>query len=405
MIQKINNAVFAFKDSDGVLHQGTADHFSQMTGAGWTDKMILSSKEMPIFHPSTREWELMRFLRPLYQVYRKNPPKLYIQQGTAKGKHALFAAQPIKKGAIVVEYLGEWAPENKIPSSYRFGPIDAKRFRNLAALAEDGFPNLAAFYLYQTDGLPMRIVYLALEDIPEGKILTVNYGLRHSVKIHWHAEYREKELVYFFQKQPFAKYVLRIWELLPKKTSELSWTKILELENLTAKFQYLFSTPSSLAKLLFLKILSAEEVFTFFDKLDNRFYFLGFSLHPHPKQQEIIEYLHLLKSLFQETVPYQKRLLGWIGQVSVRSFFKVLIYGALQKHDFQRLQMEAMLWDKSFQAIQNEDKKLLQHLIKKSMDKSRLLQECLKYAQETHSPLLAWIKQLLDPRPPILTAA
>jgi len=276
------------------------EYFFALTNSRWIETMQMQpDPEASLDHiqPSLTDWELMRFLRPFYNIYLKRPPKLYIKENTTQGCHSLHAFEPIPKGSIATEYLGEWAPESTIHSSYRWGPIDGLHHRNFGGMAEDSFPNMGAFYLYQTKDLPLRVVFIALEDIGAGEMLTVNYGMNHSVKVNYHDEYALDRLLNFFSTHPLKKCIERIEQLHTKKRTELGWAKTLELENLTAKIQYIYQTPSTLSLLIKEKIISYEEVFAIYDEAKYRFYILGFPFQPNLRQAEVIKAIEQLKSL------------------------------------------------------------------------------------------------------------
>lgn len=225
------------------------------------------------------------FLNSCYEKFLTLPPKIYIKQSSTG--HALYALDSIKKGDIVLEYLGEWNPEQR-QSTYRFGPIDGLYYRNYGAMADDSFPNMAACYLYDVGGLPLRIVFLALEDIAPHQILTLNYGMRHGVKLIQHQECRLEQLISFFRDQNFAD-IVKDWKRLRSlPRSELGSYNV-DLENLTAKMQYIFQTPTSFS--LVKTVVDPEQLIDFFMKPDHRFYLLGFSLFPHAREKEVISLL------------------------------------------------------------------------------------------------------------------
>ena len=209
----------------------------------------------------------------------------------------MVAAELIKPGEIVTEYLGEWQLSTK-SSSYRWGPIDAMNFRNYGPMVEDGFPNIASFYLLDTDGLPLRIVFAALEEIPPGKELTLNYGLTHSVKVQYHTEYRLAEMSKFFKEVSPNEMLNRIRLLHANKRNEISWEQNIELEGLITRIQYLFQTPSALALLIQGGVLAAVDAFTLFDKIDNRWYVLGYQPHASPRQNKVYKCFQSLKRYF-----------------------------------------------------------------------------------------------------------
>lgn len=258
----------------------------------WINEMrVPPGSDFPEFTPSREDLEMMDFLLPLYRAYLENPPKLAI---VGEGNLSLHAEEPIKRGSVVVEYLGNWEPGSKTASSYRFGPINGLHFRNFAAMAEDGFPNLVPFYLYGVGGLPLRVVFVALEDMEKGEALTFNYGPNHSVKFVERLEYRLDEMIRFFENYRLRDCLEAIRTTHIQKRSALGYDKSLELENLVAKVQYLFQTPSALLLLLERGVLDTAEVRYFWRKPDYRHYLLGVPFTPGPREQLWIDAMDVL---------------------------------------------------------------------------------------------------------------
>lgn len=262
-----------------------------LTGAQWTDELILpkESASLQPIEPVQSEVELQSLLLPLYQNYLSSPPRLQIRK-SATG-YSLYAGEPLKKGTVVTEYLGEWSPSSK-GSPYRFGPIDALNFRNYAAFAEDGFPNLEAFYLYGLDKAPLRILFVALEDIAPGELLTINYGLNHSIKTIERVEYGLEAMRAFFTQNPLEELVKKIRWAMPQNRIKLGWEETLAFENRVAKLQYLFHTPSAFSQLFSAGrdgLATPKPFFTFFNKLDNRYQLLSYKMTPTPRQREVEE--------------------------------------------------------------------------------------------------------------------
>lgn len=267
----------------------SVESFHKKTGAHWIHEMKVVDPNLTFF-PSEDDRDWHEFLLERYERYLNAPPELYMEP--SRTGHTLHTKELIQKGSIVVEYLGEWNPPHRSP--YRFGPIDALYYRNWGAMIDDSFPNLAPCYLYGVGGLPLRIVFLALEDIEAGSVLTFNYGMRHGVKLSLHEELRMEPLISFLETHSF-KELTEEWKGLRKRNrSELKELNV-DFENLTAKIQYLFQTPTTLARVLDQGLLDIRELKEFYQKPDHRFYFLGFLMDPHPREKEI---KHMLEILF-----------------------------------------------------------------------------------------------------------
>lgn len=267
--------------------------FKLLTGADWLQEMKVEG-EPGLFDRalSQEDRDLMHFLRPLYGAYKKSPPKLYLNPGAGIGQHAVHSSEFIPCGSIVTEYLGLWNAQNRAGSSYRWGPIDGTSYRNFGPMVEDGFPNLCAFHLLDTEGLPLRIVFVALDDILPDEVLTINYGMSHSVKVHDHIEYRYPEMAAFFSENSPLSIAQKIRSMQSTPRIGLSWEQNMELESCIAKLQYLYQTPSAMEALLSNEVIDLQEAFSFYDKIDNRLCLLGYTMVPRRCQEEITQNLN-----------------------------------------------------------------------------------------------------------------
>lgn len=370
---------------------GTAELFHKLTGAQWIDEMHLAEEVKPLtVNPPLAEKELMEFLLPLYESYKKIAPQLAIKCSTHPGSFTLHTMEPIPKGTIVTEYLGAWCPDSKERSSYRWGPIDAKQYRNAGAMVEDGFPNLAAFYLYDIDQLPLRILFIALEDISAGDMLTIHYGMSHSVKINAHTEYRLEQMLAFFREHSIHHAINLVRDLTSRKKKDLGWEQCLALENVTAKLHYLFQTPSAMVQFLLKNRESADEIFELYDDLSTRYCLLGFPLKPNPRQEEIQYLLSEIRTYFMKPRNSDAQLESLIGQVRVRlaiNFFLKLI----QLYDEpDLLQKECILLDRCFDAICANDRAGFNAALSQSELKESLREEAHRFAQAHNRDAMMW---------------
>jgi hypothetical protein len=370
-------------------HSGSAELFKELAGAEWTDVMRLDPEAEWEGQPPLAEREIMHFLLPHYHAYRKKHPPVCLSLGEGKGRHGVCARTSIAKGSIAVEYLGIWAGSRAARSSYKWGPIDGSSLRNYGGMVEDGFPNVGAFHLYHVDGIPLRVVFVALEDIPAGEMLTVHYGMSHSVKVFSHREYKLEQMRAFFHAHPIETCVKRIKELRSRTPRELGWRGTLELENLSAKLRYLFQTPSAL-----LQIGSSKEL-AYLEQADFRYFVLNFPFAPNPRQREILSYLDLMQKadglLDQELA----------SKIRVRIFFTVYVQGVLAGGDSESCKTEALLWNEMFDAVSNGDQALAAFKLEQSTQRSRLIEAALLFAKEIRSPLAQWLQSLFDPLLPL----
>lgn len=380
-----------FRQATSTRIEGSPELFKELTGAEWIDNIKIQ-ENLSIIHipPTPSEWEMMRFLKPAYGQYLKAAPELSLHETIHPGAFSLHATNTIEKGTIVTEYLGEWSQQSKRFSSYRWGPIDALNFRNCGGMVEDGFPNVAAFHLYGVNNLPLRILFVALETIPADAVITINYGLSHSVKINYHTEYRLTAMIDFFKKNSLDQLFKMIGTSISRKRAELGWNKCLELESHIAKLQYLFQTPSALIHLLVENVITPKEAFNHFDRIDNRFYILGFPPQANRRQKEISENLTLLKAYFLGPRAHDKALKQLIEQIRIRPTMNVFLKGVLNGGDADLHYRESILLNQCLDTVVASNKTRFFELIAQSTLKELLMEEAQQYAHETQSVATQW---------------
>jgi hypothetical protein len=373
-----------FQPNTQTLTPGSPELFKKLTGATWINAMRPGSDILPI-PPIPSELELMRFLKPAYARYLVKAPLLSLHQ-TQTG-YSVYTQEPIKRGCIVTEYLGQWSQEsNKRFSSYRWGPIDALEYRNCGGMVEDGFPNIAAFHLYGIQELPLRILFVALEDIPANEMLVINYGMSHSVKINYHREYRLTSMIDYF----FHHSLEDVFKSISGKRTDMDWNQNLDLENRIAKVQYLYQTPSALMQLLLKNVLSPIEVFRHFDRLDTRLNLLGFPLLPNRRQSEILHTVELLKKYFLGERLYDSFLLELIETIRMRPMIQIFLKNTLEKGSPELYRREAIILNSCLDAIVKLDRTQFTQLLDESQYKETLSEEAFVYAREVRSPASTW---------------
>jgi len=386
------------------IKQGSAADFYSLTGARWIDCIqAVSDNYIPVISHIDREFN--SFLFPIYNAYKKRGPKLYLRPGPSKGCHSVHALEPIAKGSIVCEYVGEWVGTTNTFSNYRWGPIDAINLRNCSSIIEDGFPNLGAYHLYHVDQIPLRILFIALEEIPADTILTINYGMNHSVKIYEHTEYRIDNMYAFFERNPIKKVLKRINELRYKMPRELGWKRCLELDNLTTKLRYLFQTPSALLSFLLQDAAPVEEIFYHYQKPDFRYFIINYPLTPNHRQKEIISYIGMIKNYFEcSNRKADDILLELLPFVRQRILFSVYILGIIEGKKAENLKIETLIWNEAYTAVQQANQSLLAFKLTQANNLQALILSLHRYAQEIRSPLLSYIETLCNPELPFPTA-
>jgi hypothetical protein len=277
-----------FYIKDEKLAVGDEALFKEFTGAQLISTM--TAPPTPL-NPSLGELHVSNWIKPLYE--KGKPYKLVLKVGKTKQDHSLIAGEDIPKGVVVTEYLGDFLPPQNHTSSYKFGPIDGLFKRNLAAQIDDGFPNLAPFYLYTTK-IPLRIVFLSLEEIKKGDLLNFSYGLNHSVKTSPREEFRLKEMFSFFKTHSLSSLREFLKPLSETPVQNLREEVYFDYEGYLNKLQYPFHTPKALSLLLSEGVLKKEDVKLFFERLDNRLYLLNFPLSLNQKQQKVYDEIHSL---------------------------------------------------------------------------------------------------------------
>lgn len=372
--------------ADSKLLSGNALDFNQLTKANWLDAMKVDDPIQESFEPSAIDLEMQDDLKPLYLHYIKNPRPLSLhpQIGNAWSLHSF---QPIKKGQIVTEYLGEWHPQSIRGSSYRFGPIDALNYRNCAAFAEDGFPNMGAFYLYDTHDIPLRVLFIALEDIEAGETLLINYGLNHLVKINHHTEYHLNQMLSYFTNNPLESHLEKLKSLTQKSRRDLNWHQIVDLENLIAKSQYVFQTPSAAFHLLLNQVISSEKFFNLFDKIDHRFYLLGYSFEYKPKQDEILRQFQVIRKYFERQSRCDDLIRQLLSRYRIRLIFHIFLKLFLENHPVEQCLIEVEHAEQVFNAICSNNKDQLNHHYLQSEHKNILLKQAHLFANEIGSEI------------------
>ncbi len=284
-----------FQNSAGT-REGTPADFLELTGAQWITQMRGSpSSDEKSYQRSRSDTETQSVLREAYGEFLSAPPPLVIREGAGRGQHVLCAFETIEKGKIVTEYLGEWLPNDTVGSAYRWGPIEGKAYRNCGAMIEDGFPNVVALYLYNVNGFPLRVVFVAIEEIAAGDLLAVNYGMSHSVKLGPHTEYRADALIRHFEGFDWEREMATLRLRAAESRIHWTWSTLIETEGAITKVQYLFHTPSSLKLFIDNQPAAASALFAQFDRLDNRLYLLGFPVTATARHREVLAHIQQIR--------------------------------------------------------------------------------------------------------------
>ncbi len=218
------------------------------------------------FEPFPGQKKFHHFLlEEKYQPFKQKPPALRVapvkfddeKKPIEESFCGLFADSPIKKGDIIAEYTGEMITEeakarlkNMEYLESDFPAIDSIKYRSPASMANDGFPNAGVLNWGFTDsdikgidGLPVRKILIAHEDIQPGEQIVINYGPGHLIKHSSlnHIEMRRAAMREFFAKNSWEELISKI-ELYSSQSKEEHFTALIYQE----KVNYLFDTPSEL---------------------------------------------------------------------------------------------------------------------------------------------------------------
>jgi hypothetical protein len=249
------------------------------------------------------------------------------------------------------------------------------------------------------------VLFVAVDDISPGDILTIDYGMNHSVKVQYHEEYRAGALCHFFETHPFEQIVARLRELKKRTPKDLGWKRTLELEGLASKLRYLFQTPGALLHLLLKTGIRADVFFHWYQKADFRYFYLNYPFHPNLRQLEIMNSIDALKRFPFEGRSDCPMLLELLQKLRHRIFFEVICKGLERGEEAACLREEAFIWNEAFDAVQQENRSHVACKLYQSGQKDRLASAALHYARELRSSLVPWLEQLAHRPTPLSPAA
>lgn len=238
-----------------------------------TRKQFKTLKIMQLIHlPPLHDFFLER-----YEAYKQNPPILSVRFVTNKDDGTpinpdikicgTFAEHPIPKGSIIAEYTGELTDRPKGDSTYLWSDepaVDAISYRSAAAMVNDAFPNAAVVNLTKNkkltkglDGLPIRKMLIALEDINAGDQITLNYGSADPIKYSRHVELRPKTLIKFIQDNSWESLIASFKKF---NQNDLSLEEKLDIFSKGRQFAYISDTPYILRILLEGNIIKQSDI-------------------------------------------------------------------------------------------------------------------------------------------------
>ncbi len=231
----------------------THEVFKGLTRANFITENAMG--EEVIWNGVWEEWNKMPKSRPMiFQegTFRQKMPRCYLKEIPSCG-YGVFAMEKIVAGRFIGEYQGKLkSREDRNP--YIMGDITSLSHRNVIPLINDGFHNVFHLCIPNIDGLPIRYMFLAIDDIDAKEQLCFNYGGAHSVKIGPYSEVRPKETRDFVLKE--IGNISEFRELLSGRVSLSRVTQMARLE----KFRYILNTPSILFSMGVEEILLPNQV-------------------------------------------------------------------------------------------------------------------------------------------------
>ncbi len=294
-----------------------ATYFRAATKAQFSAEMVTSPKSLlknwvapPAVYPV--EGCLQKRIKAQYDAFQAASPTLCLQkqshndQGKLVGDigWGVYAGQDLHKGRIVCEYVGQDIESEqsetkaKRESEYVLDQIDASKIKGYAAFINDSFPNCMFMSISCTRGLKDRVLVIALEDIPQGQPLYIDYYSGHACKLRTHVELRMGAMRSFAAMPKFKELVMHLRSLTSAGAIYDS-PSCDEISQLT----YIASTPASLIYLMCEDILSLED----FNWLLKMF--------PHPQLKHI---QGAVESFFsqvpKQSAPVSKALISWLKE-------------------------------------------------------------------------------------------
>lgn len=208
-----------------------------------------------------------------YEEYSKKPAPLSIVPVKEFDKLGcgVYSTRAIREGEIIAEYTGKAvsSPTEVKNEDYMWSNdgmfIDSDKYRSPAAMINSGFPN-SQFALYREEkggihGFPVqRVVIKALEDIPEGQQITINYGTSYynRFKEKGYKELNPESRNQFIREGGLKKKLTRILNMMKNGINPKNQTTLEEkfLNNIL----YVLTTPFCLKELVEVNLVTHEDL-------------------------------------------------------------------------------------------------------------------------------------------------
>ena len=244
--------VFYYRKEDQIV-QGSAKEFKEMTGAAYTDRILVTKEGLLkewFSSPLEHSEEIQEYLRVAYRQFKKEAGKVYLDKNPQINQLGVYARRDIKIGEIILVYTGEQVgaalPDSTNP--YHMHSTDALNVRNEAAMVNHGFPNAMAFGLHGNDGMQTTALLIACEPIKQGDQICYNYGHRHTiVRSNQRIELRSVQFFQYFATHPITHFQDRLREVDQKS---ITLSQHILPEGKWQKLKYLVEDPHAFAALL-----------------------------------------------------------------------------------------------------------------------------------------------------------
>lgn len=184
----------------------------------------------------------------------------------------------IAAGEIVAPYTGRINKENLASSVYKAKILpfcsrvdyccDAASLGWYSRYFADGI-NLLSFPITSFQGMPHISILVAPQKYPAGTLMSFNYRENHSSKETGHIELAPKLLKSLLGS--YTPRALKEWHITFRANATLISNLDLRISQSMGAICYLFSTPSSLLKLLANKELSSKKVLEYIDLFSDQF--------------------------------------------------------------------------------------------------------------------------------------
>ncbi len=256
-LPKPTDIVFDYRDAQGKITQGTAEEFSKMTGAQFSDR-VLTTPSVVLMNwlersgkPEVNDpYQLLTKLQLAFNLHKNRPVKVFIgKDEECPVGYDLYAGENIDIGTIIVVYSGEEKDSSTktVVNDYQLSLVDASQLRNLAAIANHGFPNAAVYSLYDFDGFSEFHLMVAIEPIKNGDKIVWNFGVNNNViKDKDRVEIRKKELQDYLQKNTLESMIKEY----DSKLEQKNYKACIEREAIRDRLSYLFQDPHAFRVML-----------------------------------------------------------------------------------------------------------------------------------------------------------